>query len=579
MSSNEEAAPAHPWIDVRALRFSYGKHQVLRDVNLQFHRGRHYVVAGPNGAGKSTFLDILSNLKRPSHGGVAVMGRPVGDYSPMEFARLLALAPQEFQSGFAFSVREIVAMGRRPYLNRWGGLDGDDLAAVDAAVSAVDLGPMAGKPVTALSGGERRRCIVARALAQSTPILLLDEPTSGLDIGHALSVMAMARELAEGGKLVITVSHDLNLAACFAHEFVFLKEGAVAASGPVPRVFTGDTLSGIYETAARVRDDEFSGGPAVSFRMGNPVAGAVLSPLDTDGEEPRESSPDKPAIILAAFGTSDTRAVHSIVHILERVETAFPGYDVRLAFTSKTIRGIWRERASNAEFRGENPDIPECVYAAGDVAATLARIRERGVRSVLVQSLHVTDGEEYGNLVDLIGTLKPFLRIGLGAPALGVGDGQEQHLERAAVALAPLANKARESGSALVLMGHGNEHLHQGVFAKFEAALRKKYGAQVYIGTVGAPPFAKDIADSIAKTENPPKSVLLAPLMVVAGIHARNDMAGDGDASWAGVFRGNGFGVETHLVGLGSNDSWAGIHVEHLQAQLPAVGAKREDDG
>lgn len=296
----------------------------------------------------------------------------------------------------------------------------------------------------------------------------------------------------------------------------------------------------------------------------------------------------KPAIVLAAFGTTDEEAIQSILHIKERVEKAFPGYDVHLAFTSNIIRHIWHKRADDAEYRKENPEIPAEIYDIKNALTTLANIQEGGARLVLVQSLHVTDGEEYADLANLVKalsgyeTMKPVLHpfpwIGVGDPALGVGDGVEKYLERAATALKPLVDEAKTTSSALVLMGHGNEHLNQEVFAKLEKLLRAKYGRHIYIGTVEAPPFPVDIVKELCETGDAPKSLLLAPLMVVAGDHAKNDMAGDEDDSWASIFKENGYTVNTHLTGLGSNDSWADIYVEHLKALEPKVLEQKARD-
>lgn len=257
--------PEKPWLRVDGVDFFHGRQQVLKQVNLELHPGRHYILAGPNGAGKSTLLDCLSRLRLPAAGGVTLMDQPLADYAPLELARRLALAPQEYNLNFAFTVREVAAMGRRPYLGRWGVLGEEDEERVDAALAALHMDALARKPVTALSGGERRRCVVARALAQDTPVLLLDEPVAGLDIAQALAVMALARRLAEAGRLVVTVSHDLNLAAAYGHEIIFLKDGRVVACGPAAEVFTDEIISRIYETPARVRLDDFSGSLAVSF--------------------------------------------------------------------------------------------------------------------------------------------------------------------------------------------------------------------------------------------------------------------------------------------------------------------------
>ncbi|MCD8138526.1 MAG: sirohydrochlorin cobaltochelatase [Planctomycetaceae bacterium] len=295
----------------------------------------------------------------------------------------------------------------------------------------------------------------------------------------------------------------------------------------------------------------------------------------------------KPAIVLAAFGTTEVGAVKSILNIKNRVEAAFPDYDVRLAFTSNIIRGIWHERARDAAFQAENPGIPAEVYCVGNVLSTLARLQEDGGRLILVQSLHVTDGEEYNDLASLVATLggyktakaarQPFPWIGVGEPALGVGDGQDAYLNRAAQALTPLMDKAKSANAALVLMAHGNEHLNQAVFGKLETTLRKHYPA-TSIGTVEAAPLGEDVVEALRADADAPRRVLLAPMMVVAGDHTLNDMAGDDDDSWASLFRAAGFEVDCHLEGLGSNDNWADIYIEHLKALEMQVQAQKSAD-
>ena len=254
------------WLTLRGLGFRYGPREILGEVSLNFHGGRHYILAGPNGAGKSTLLDLLANLKKPAEGGIMLEDRPLDAYGAPALAKLLALAPQDCAYNFAFTVREVASMGRRPYLGRWGRLTGRDWDAVDQALAWLDLTGLAERPVTALSGGEKRRAGLARVLAQATEIILLDEPTAGLDVAHALTVMGLARRRAEAGALVITVTHDLNLGAAFGHEFVFLKKGRVAAAGPVGPTFTAPILTEVYEAEAAVTHDGFTGGLSASFR-------------------------------------------------------------------------------------------------------------------------------------------------------------------------------------------------------------------------------------------------------------------------------------------------------------------------
>jgi iron complex transport system ATP-binding protein len=238
----------------------------LEDFSLDFFAGRHYVIAGPNGAGKSTILDLLSRLKEPSAGKIEVFGRNVKKYQAGEYARLLALAPQSFAFNFSFTVREIVSLGRRPYLGRWGRLSKEDDLIVDRAISFLNLGRLENKLVTALSGGETQRVVLARTLAQSTPIVLLDEPTASLDVAQAIDLMERVRVLASQGVLVVTVTHDLHLAAIYADHVAFLRGGRLVAAGALAETMTAPILREVFEADARVEEDAFTGGLRLSFK-------------------------------------------------------------------------------------------------------------------------------------------------------------------------------------------------------------------------------------------------------------------------------------------------------------------------
>lgn len=261
---------AEPVIHVSGVSFGYGDNPVIRDLSLAIEPGRFHGIVGPNGSGKTTLLDLITGYRRPQEGTVRLSGRPVTDYSRMEMARRLALVPQEYSVNFPFTVTELVAMGRHPHRGRFGGQDETDRAVVANALAALDLETMADKLITELSGGEKQRVVLARALAQDAPTLLLDEPTANLDVFHALAALrVVARRVASdpGHSLTaVAVMHDLNLAAAHCDSLIFLKNGRLAAAGPTAEVLRPETVQEVFGVAARVVTDDFTDSLRVSFR-------------------------------------------------------------------------------------------------------------------------------------------------------------------------------------------------------------------------------------------------------------------------------------------------------------------------
>ncbi|BAD86209.1 ABC-type iron(III)-siderophore transport system, ATPase component [Thermococcus kodakarensis KOD1] len=213
-------------VEARNLHYSYNGTEVLKGINLKIEDGEFVAILGPNGAGKSTLLKCLSGILRCN--GVYISGRPIGEYSRNELARLVAYIPQRTEPGF-MTVFDTVLLGRRPYM----GLRPSkrDVEVVKNALKKLGIDHLALRPTRGLSGGELQKVGIARALAQEPEIFMFDEPTNNLDIRSQLEVMKLARELSSGGKTVIMVMHEINLAIRFAERFVFISEGRVVADG------------------------------------------------------------------------------------------------------------------------------------------------------------------------------------------------------------------------------------------------------------------------------------------------------------------------------------------------------------
>ncbi len=224
-------------IETHGLFAGYGTARVLRNIALALAPGRVTGLLGPNGSGKSTLLRALARLHPPTRGSVRLDGRDLyREVTARAAARRIALVPQEERHAVPLTVRELAALGRTPYLGRWGWPGRADRIAVDRALAGMDLTAAAERGVADLSGGERKRAVVARALAQEAGVLLLDEPTAHLDVRHALDLFGLLRGLAAGGRAVLVASHELWQLARFCDGLVLLDRGHVTATGTPARV-------------------------------------------------------------------------------------------------------------------------------------------------------------------------------------------------------------------------------------------------------------------------------------------------------------------------------------------------------
>ena len=241
----------------------YGRRLVLEGVSLAVGAGEVVALLGRNGAGKTTLLRVAAGILRPRAGRVLVEGEDLARLAVRAAARLVAGVAQDDAIEFAFTVRDVVALGRYAHRTALGPEGAGDRAAVEEALAVTGLADLAARPVTELSGGERRRASLARCLAQDAAVMLLDEPTAHVDLGHETRILDTVRDRARTrGKAVVAALHDVNLAATFADRIVLLEGGRVAAQGTPDAVLTSERLSALYDVPVEVlrlpgRDDLF----------------------------------------------------------------------------------------------------------------------------------------------------------------------------------------------------------------------------------------------------------------------------------------------------------------------------------
>jgi len=254
-----------PVLTLRGVDFDYGATPVLRGIDLEVGRGELLGILGPNGSGKSTLLGLMDGVLDPKRGTIEITGIPLKDLGRGAVARKIAMVAQENRFRFSFSVMQLVLMGRFPYLKPLRMEGEEDMAVARGALEATHCIELADRSIHELSGGEKQRALIARALAQEPQAILLDEPTSFLDLRFKREIFRLIGRLSrEKGLSVVVVSHDIDLVSQYCSRILMLKDGAVFEVGEPQAVIIAPNVEAVFDCPVRIERHPVTGRPRVS---------------------------------------------------------------------------------------------------------------------------------------------------------------------------------------------------------------------------------------------------------------------------------------------------------------------------
>lgn len=546
-------------LEAKDLHYSYDDDNThsLNGLTLKIPRGKKIAFMGANGSGKSTFFLCCNGIHRPSSGQLFYNGQPY-DYSREGLLKLRSKVGIIFQDPdnqlFSASVYQEISFG----ILNLGVSEEDARKEVEKVIDYLEITPFRHKPTHALSGGQKKQVSIADILVMHPDIIILDEPAAALDPKHTTMVNQIVNQLTEDGITVLMSTHDVNYALEWADEVVVLKDGKLLMQGTALDVFNNNSV------LAQTNLEQ----PAVLQLFHSLCRKGILKPslphprnlytlekyIETINNEPYYGGKEhmnqtaQKAILVVSFGTSyeETRKV-TIDAIEASIAEAYPDYKIYRAWTSKMILAKLKKR--------DNLHINNVKEAMAEMAAD-------GITDVIIQPTHVINGIENDLMKeDALSFRASFNSIRFGTPLLTSEEDNLAVMNAVADEFSDL-----EEDSVLVLMGHGTTHFSNAIYAALDYAFKDKGHPNIFLGTVEAYPTMESLMRMVKAYQ--PKKVVLAPFMIVAGDHARNDMAGDDPDSWYSQFVNEGFHVECVLKGLGEYPGIRQIFNEHIQATL-----------
>ena len=538
------------------LHFSYDddNSHSLNGLSLEIRRGQKVAFMGANGSGKSTFFLCCTGIHKPQSGKLYFNGEEV-NYNKKGLLHLRSKVGIVFQDPdnqlFSASVYQEISFG---ILNL--GISEDQAKKeVEEVIDYLEITPFRHKPTHALSGGQKKQVSIADILVMHPDIIILDEPAAALDPKHTTMVNHIVDRMTENGITVLMATHDVNYAYEWADEVMLFHEGRVLMHGSPAEVFGNraalrqtnlepPAVLELFESLCKKGILKSSLPLPKNLKaLEQYIAEVNLNPHY--GGKKIMSNETRKAILAVSFGTShnDTREV--TIDAIERdMQQAFPHYPLYRAWTSKMIIKKVNKR--------DNIHI-------NTVKEAMEQMRADGITDVLVQPTHVINGIENDLMKeDALSYQEYFHSISFGDPLL---TSEQDNLSVIQAVAEEFSHLKKEE--VLVLMGHGTTHYANSIYAALDYTFKDKGYENIFLGTVEAYPTMESLLRMVKAYE--PSKVVLAPFMIVAGDHAKNDMAGDDPESWYSQFKAAGYEVEPVVKGLGEYPGIRKLLVEHLQ--------------
>ena len=539
------------------LYFSYDddNSHSLNGLSLEVKKGQKVAVMGANGSGKSTFFLCCTGIHKPQKGKLYLDGKEV-KYNKKGLLDLRSKVGIVFQDPdnqlFSASVYQEISFG----ILNLGVSEEQAKKEVEEVIDYLEITPFRSKPTHALSGGQKKQVSIADILVMHPEIIILDEPAAALDPRHTTMVNRIVEQMTENGITVLMATHDVNYAYEWADEVILFHEGKVLMNGSPEEVFGNraalrqtnlepPAVLELFESLCKKGILKSS----LPFPKNLKTLEGYIEEVNLNtyyGGKKQMSDTTKKAVLAVSFGTShnDTREV-TIDAIEKDMQAAFPEYPLYRAWTSKMIINKVNKR--------DNVHIDT-------VKEAMERMRADGITDVLVQPTHVINGIENDIMKEeALSYREDFHSISFGDPLLTSEQDNREVIEAVAVEFSHL-----KEDEVLVLMGHGTTHYANSVYAALDYTFKDKGHKNIFLGTVEAYPSMESIMKLVKEYD--PSKVVLAPFMIVAGDHAKNDMAGDDPESWFSQFKNEGYKVEAVIKGLGEYPGIRKILVNHLKA-------------